>query len=501
MAPTIHIVRHAQALHNASMDFNIHDPELTELGLSQCSRLASEFPHFDEIECVIASPMTRTIQTAQEGFKPFTQHRGVVLLSILRENGISPSDTGSSREVLELRFSNTLLNYSLLEPDWVDKGYNSRYPPRNVTVRARSARLYIRAISQKWRSSNAHIVVVTHGDFIQYLTKDQGPMFENAEWRSYQFERRRDPEADLVETAASRSRRGATQFRNAENVAKSTVHTPPNLSIHPVWNNVPRNPNRASRGTANSVPQTPTKAGNATKKTVPPPSDFNEYILHYVPQRPANSTSIFDEADRKRPVIPSSTSDNTGINRSTKNNRDCISKSRFGNSSNTDSKPRANTRSLFGNTGTNYPASKKDRILAPGAAARLLCSSYNTNTEHPAHNTGIFVGGITSSIFGSLNSTNSEPPTFTQNPFVTLGAQRPIDDGGLFGSSGNTGMKRPNSLFGNSSNTNSNPPAATRSLFGNPVNTDSRLPTTDEDRFGNFTTAGFGLPGGMTSDD
>src|SRR5438094_7162273 len=106
MPPTIHLVRHAQALHNATKDYSIHDPELTQLGLRQCSKLASRFPHFGKIECVLASPMTRTIQTALEGFRPFTQDKSIHLLPDLQETSASPSDTGSSQEALKRRFGN-----------------------------------------------------------------------------------------------------------------------------------------------------------------------------------------------------------------------------------------------------------------------------------------------------------------------------------------------------------------------------------------------------------
>ena len=47
----------------------IHDPGLTEHGLSQCRELAeflqSELPLAQQIDLIITSPLTRTLQTTQ----------------------------------------------------------------------------------------------------------------------------------------------------------------------------------------------------------------------------------------------------------------------------------------------------------------------------------------------------------------------------------------------------------------------------------------------------
>merc|ERR1712093_318946 len=70
MAPTIIFIRHAEARHNATRDYNIPDPALTELGFgTQCDVLAkhleNELPLAQEIELIVVSPMRRTLQTSQ----------------------------------------------------------------------------------------------------------------------------------------------------------------------------------------------------------------------------------------------------------------------------------------------------------------------------------------------------------------------------------------------------------------------------------------------------
>lgn len=69
MPPTIILIRHAQALHNVNKDYSIPDPPLSELGVSQCSKLRTRLReqvaqgHFDRPELIVTSPMRRTLQT------------------------------------------------------------------------------------------------------------------------------------------------------------------------------------------------------------------------------------------------------------------------------------------------------------------------------------------------------------------------------------------------------------------------------------------------------
>ena len=70
MAPTLIIIRHAQALHNIAQDYSLHDPPLSDLGHEQCKKLQEHLraqqPLAGQIECILVSPMRRTLQTMQE---------------------------------------------------------------------------------------------------------------------------------------------------------------------------------------------------------------------------------------------------------------------------------------------------------------------------------------------------------------------------------------------------------------------------------------------------
>lgn len=89
MAPRVVLIRHAQALHNVNnkypsqygprqmltispQDYTIQDPFLSDLGVEQCKALEQSLrDRFDDLSlkpteiAIIASPMRRTLQTAQ----------------------------------------------------------------------------------------------------------------------------------------------------------------------------------------------------------------------------------------------------------------------------------------------------------------------------------------------------------------------------------------------------------------------------------------------------
>lgn len=70
MAPKLVLIRHAQAQHNATGDWSIRDPPLTELGEQQCRELHEHLRQTkigNEIELIVVSAQRRTLQTATIG--------------------------------------------------------------------------------------------------------------------------------------------------------------------------------------------------------------------------------------------------------------------------------------------------------------------------------------------------------------------------------------------------------------------------------------------------
>lgn len=123
MAPLLHCIRHAQGYHNLSkgdVDTDqIHDPDLTDRGRGQCERLRDNFPFQEHVDCIMASPIRRTIQTALIGLAPAIERRGlkVLLTPRAQETSSKPSDTGSSLSKLQDEFGNKVDAKRMTE-DW-----------------------------------------------------------------------------------------------------------------------------------------------------------------------------------------------------------------------------------------------------------------------------------------------------------------------------------------------------------------------------------------------
>jgi broad specificity phosphatase PhoE len=107
------------------------------------------------------------------------------------------------------------------EGKWNDKSKGTRWEPemKALEKRAREARVWLRELGKKkgdTKEEEAHIVVVTHGGFLHFLTQDwdgmkldKGTGWDNTEWRVYEFVEEGD-EARLGETKESyRARRGS----------------------------------------------------------------------------------------------------------------------------------------------------------------------------------------------------------------------------------------------------------------------------------------------------
>ncbi|KAK4154759.1 histidine phosphatase superfamily [Chaetomidium leptoderma] len=237
MPTYIHLVRHAQGFHNLShANHALPDPDLTPLGKEQCAALARTFPFHAQITHLVASPLRRTLYTCLLSFEPalanpHVQARGgptklVTALPELQEISPLPCDTGSEPAALASEFEAAYgVDLGLVTPGWNDKtGADSEFVPvmAKLEARARKARVWLRELGREFERGNpgvdAHIVAVTHGGFLHFLTGDwdgmnptMGTGWANTEWRSYEFSgEEEDGEAGLRETGGSwRRRRGS----------------------------------------------------------------------------------------------------------------------------------------------------------------------------------------------------------------------------------------------------------------------------------------------------
>ncbi|KAF5018416.1 hypothetical protein F66182_9590 [Fusarium sp. NRRL 66182] len=213
MAPTIHLVRHAQGFHNLSIENeSLRDPDLTPLGEEQCAALRAAFPHHDKLTKLLASPMRRTVYTCLHAFGTDAL-MPVTTLSVFQEVSANPCDTGSPVAKVQAEFEGRA-DYSCVEDGWTDKGPGSEYEPtlEKLAVRGQKARRVLRDIV----SGDEHVVVVSHGGFLHFLTDDwygvpegRATGWDNCEFRSYQFvdPTGQDEDAALRETEESWKRR------------------------------------------------------------------------------------------------------------------------------------------------------------------------------------------------------------------------------------------------------------------------------------------------------
>ena len=84
MPPTLLLIRHAQALHNATSDWSIHDPPLSKLGEEQSKELQESLKNSqiaNQVELIVVSPMRRTLQTASIGLEWLIKDKGIKVLT------------------------------------------------------------------------------------------------------------------------------------------------------------------------------------------------------------------------------------------------------------------------------------------------------------------------------------------------------------------------------------------------------------------------------------
>ncbi|KAF2130470.1 phosphoglycerate mutase-like protein [Dothidotthia symphoricarpi CBS 119687] len=216
------LIRHAQGYHNLNLEgHNIHDPTLTTEGERQCKKLASQLVDMDKIDCIVASPLKRTLDTALVTFRSLLDSKPdlrIIALPELQETANMPCDTGSSVAELRREFPKEPLDLSLVGESWTDKS-SGPFSPRSkdVAERCRKARCFLRQLDAE------NVAVVAHGAVLHYLTDDWqgatsgvGTGWANAESRVYQFDESSEQSvagAMLVETDDSRAARTLTEHR------------------------------------------------------------------------------------------------------------------------------------------------------------------------------------------------------------------------------------------------------------------------------------------------
>ncbi|KAI5215558.1 phosphoglycerate mutase-like protein [Aureobasidium subglaciale] len=205
MAPTIYVVRHAQGHHNVNNQHHLRDPNITDLGHTQCTNLSKTFPK-SELPAsltIMASPLIRTIQTACLGFGDLLKTRPDVkflLVPMAQEIANQPCDIGFSQSELKPKIAAWLdenrigfgverMNWSLVEDGWNSKAGPYTASLEEVTARAAALRATLYAYPSE------AVVLVTHGAFLHYFTADwtsfdgaKGTAYENCEFKKFTWD-------------------------------------------------------------------------------------------------------------------------------------------------------------------------------------------------------------------------------------------------------------------------------------------------------------------------
>ncbi|KAH9655293.1 phosphoglycerate mutase-like protein 1 [Citrus sinensis] len=196
---TIHLVRHAQGLHNVDGDKNYKaylspeyfDAPVTQLGWQQIENLRKHVHNsglFKRIDLVIASPLLRTLQTAVGVFgggdyvdrmdivplmvaNAGNSGRGaisslnsppIIAVELCREHlGVHPCD--KRRSISDYQFLFPAVDFSLIESD-EDVLWKANVRETNEEVAARG----LKFMNWLWTRKEKEIAIVTHRGFLNH---------------------------------------------------------------------------------------------------------------------------------------------------------------------------------------------------------------------------------------------------------------------------------------------------------------------------------------------
>ena len=177
---TVHIIRHGQSESNVGL--RIRDPNLTRTGIEQAKNIGETYVYFKEPTLVVLSPLKRSIQTALYAFHPafnpmvkkYFPNPPVrfVALPHLQESSEDLTNTGSPVKELKKSFGNFVEfpDEFFTSEDWLIKtGTEFADKTDKLIARGEVVKKYI------LNQPDTEIAVVSHADFIVYLTNNWDP--------------------------------------------------------------------------------------------------------------------------------------------------------------------------------------------------------------------------------------------------------------------------------------------------------------------------------------
>lgn len=119
MAPTLLLIRHAQALHNVASDWSIHDPPLSKLGEDQCKELQESLKNSEiasQVELIVVSSMRRTLQTASMGLEWLIKDKGIKVLPDAGWQGDYSLRSSNRRHLADINHQKTPTSLAIRAP-------------------------------------------------------------------------------------------------------------------------------------------------------------------------------------------------------------------------------------------------------------------------------------------------------------------------------------------------------------------------------------------------
>lgn len=196
MQGRIHLVRHAEGLHNLRSDLNIPDAPLSQRGWYDAQELGRRFVKDESnIVCaIVSSPLRRAIQTSLAAFPRILnsalspedggQAVNLVLDANLQEISDYPANTGSSLSKLVNEFPEIVPQIQHLDPKWyIKSGSNSPLPDLKTVILEELNR-----ISESLKTTyEPDIIVVTHQGVISLLAPSVDILM--GQWHTFRLSR------------------------------------------------------------------------------------------------------------------------------------------------------------------------------------------------------------------------------------------------------------------------------------------------------------------------
>ena len=196
-AKVLHIVRHAEGYHNVNKDYRSMqnlDARLTDYGKEQCRALASRIQQADDpvlehlasdLQLVVTSPLTRTMQTALLSLEPVLQRQGndnkppplVLAHEMIRETVNYNCDRRRNLKILDKEFGH-IVDLTCIETDhdaiWEDyvqrlgdhDDYSRHRESGELHLVADRARMFFSWLAKR---PEEHVLLCSHAAFLRCL--------------------------------------------------------------------------------------------------------------------------------------------------------------------------------------------------------------------------------------------------------------------------------------------------------------------------------------------